>query len=159
MLPSTLPRHCPEASHLQQHRIRYTVHTMPRPTSFTRDILEAALTGLEERRRQLDSQIESVRQMLGRHGGRVIAIAANTAPAPKSRISAAGRARIAAAQRKRWAAKKGTTGARAAKKQGAKTAASKAPRKRRLSAAGRKAISEAARKRWAAVRAAKEAAQ
>ena len=134
--------------------------TMPRPISFTRDILQAALTGLEERRRQLDTQIDAVRQMLGSGRGRVIPIAAGAAAAPaKGRISAAGRARIAAAQRKRWAAKKAAGQTRAVQKPAAKTAAKQASQKPRLSAAGRKAIADAARKRWAAVRAAKKAAE
>lgn len=85
----------------------------------SRDILEAALQGLEMQRQKLDEQISSVRSMLGG--------AARTAPAATKRsasssassssesssegngrkkrvLSAAARKRIAAAQKKRWAA-------------------------------------------------------
>lgn len=89
---------------------------MPRTSTNTpsREILEAALSGLEAQRERLDHQIEEVRGMLGGHGGRTArphAAAANHAQ-PKEKASAnkkrtlspEARKRIAAAQKKRWAA-------------------------------------------------------
>ena len=92
----------------------------------SREILEAALQGLESQREKLDEQISEVRRMLSGRG----AAAKATKPASKtetassaSRRSAArkkralspeARARIAAAQKKRWAKQK-----RAAKKEAA----------------------------------------
>src|SRR5215475_12944329 len=112
----------------------------------TTEILTAAIAGFEAQKKQLDSQIAELRQMLS---------PASTDGAlpepdqPRRKMSAAARRRIAAAQRKRWATQKaGATGRT--------TTLSATPRKkkRRLSAAGRKAIIAATKKRWAAARAA-----
>ncbi len=77
----------------------------------SRDILEAALQGLEAQRNRLDEQIGQVRGMLGGRGGRpakthsakTIASPASTAR-KKRTLSPEARKRIAAAQKKRWAA-------------------------------------------------------
>ena len=78
----------------------------------SREILEAALNGLEAQRQKLDEQIGEVRGMMG--GGRVGRPAKNSRGAQKSAsaapakrkkrvLSAEARKRIAAAQKKRWA--------------------------------------------------------
>jgi hypothetical protein len=110
----------------------------------TAEILNAAIEGLESRKRRIDTEIEAIRHIL--NGG-------NTSPAAtpehhkanRRKMSTAGRKAIAEAQRKRWA--------------NSKSAQSQAPPvtakpKRKLSAAGRRAISEATKKRWALKRAA-----
>ncbi len=70
--------------------------------------LEAALEGLELRRKRLDDEIQQVRELLGRRGrGRPPkAEATKSAPAVrprKRRLNREARKRIAAAQKKRWA--------------------------------------------------------
>jgi len=79
----------------------------------SREILEAALQGLEAHRQKLEEQIAQVRSLIGARGGR-----ASTAthggnetnagrPAGnrgKRTLSPEARKRIAAAQKKRWAA-------------------------------------------------------
>ena len=75
-----------------------------------REILLAALQGLEAQRQKLDEQISEVRSMMG---GRVGRPAKNSAGAQKKEagptkrkkrvLSAEARKRIAAAQKKRWA--------------------------------------------------------
>ncbi len=131
---------------------------MPRPHKLSQEVLEAALDGLQVRRKQIDGQIAEVKRLLGPS-------VRTTAPAPaleapkhgrRSRFSAATRRKMAEAQRRRWTAFKEAQQPPAnAAKVAEKTAAAKksttpealAP-KRRMSAAGRKAIAEAARKRW-----------
>ena len=77
----------------------------------SREILEAALQGLEAQRQKLDEQIGQVRSLLGSRGGR----SSRTAPSGESNskpgahrrkrtLSPEARKRIAAAQKKRWAA-------------------------------------------------------
>ena len=78
----------------------------------TREILEAALQGLEAQRQKLDEQIDQVRAMMGRRVGRPpkgdgaeVDASRRAGPARKKRtLSAEARKRIAAAQKKRWAA-------------------------------------------------------
>jgi hypothetical protein len=66
-----------------------------------RDMLEAALMGLQHRREEIEKKMAELRAMIGGHAPRRTA----SAPARKSRVlSAAARARIAAAQKKRWSA-------------------------------------------------------
>ena len=83
---------------------------MPRSTARpSKEILEAALQGLEAQRDRLDAQIAQVRGMVG--GGRPGRPAKNkssqSGPAANGRkkrtLTAEARKRIAAAQRKRWA--------------------------------------------------------
>ena len=87
---------------------------MARTSAPSREILEAALQGLEAQRQKLEEQLSQVRAMMG---GRVAKPAKSSSgqtssPAPKSgaqgrkrrTLSAEARKRIAAAQKKRWAA-------------------------------------------------------
>ena len=76
----------------------------------SREILEAALHGLETQRQKLDEQIAQVRSLLGRRVGRPPkgngseAAPAGAAPKKRRGLSPEARKRIAAAQKKRWAA-------------------------------------------------------
>jgi hypothetical protein len=77
----------------------------------SREILAAALQGLEAQRQKLDEQIEEVRVLMGRAGRppKGNGAESNTprkASAGRKRrsLSAEARKRIAAAQKKRWAA-------------------------------------------------------
>lgn len=81
---------------------------MDRPKKLNRDILAAALLGLEERRKHIDAKIAEVRaalQLTNTPTGKAIAAAA---PRPSNRkrrkLSPAARKRIAEGQKKRWAA-------------------------------------------------------
>jgi hypothetical protein len=96
-----------------------SVHMAKTSAAPSREILEAALHGLEGQRQKLDEQIAQVRSLLGRRVGRPpksngseAATAASGAAAPKKRrgLSAEARKRIAAAQKKRWAAFRKTQG-------------------------------------------------
>jgi hypothetical protein len=75
-----------------------------------REILEAALHGLEAQKHKLDEQIAQVRSMLGGRAAKPgkaagWAVGGATNGAPRKRIlSPEARQRIAAAQKKRWAA-------------------------------------------------------
>lgn len=78
----------------------------------SREILEAALHGLEAQRQRLDEQIAQVRAMMGRRVGRppkggaadsVAAASHSSTPRKKRTLSPEARKRIAAAQKKRWA--------------------------------------------------------
>ena len=72
---------------------------MPRER-MDRELLQAALVGLERRRNDLAEKISEVRRMLGGRAGPDSAVT-NVSPAPmgrRRRMSAAGRARIAEAQ-------------------------------------------------------------
>jgi hypothetical protein len=75
-----------------------------------REILEAALHGLEIQREKLEEQIAQVRSILGRRVGRppkesgASAEHKTGASRPRRQLSEEARKRIAAAQRKRWAA-------------------------------------------------------
>lgn len=91
---------------------------MPRNSGVpSREILEAALQGLESQRDKLDAQISQVRSLLGNRGpGRPPVSVKRTgssgesgerhsaAKRPKRVLSPEARKRIAAAQKKRWAA-------------------------------------------------------
>jgi hypothetical protein len=106
----------------------------------TKEIVEAAIFGLEEQKRRLDVQIAELRELFPNGHG----TARPNPPAPKKGgMSAVGRKAIAEAQRKRWAAQKAETKATPAPKRA----------KRKLSAAGRAAIVAALKKRWAAKKA------
>ena len=102
-------------------------------------LLEAALIGFEQMKRNVEEKISDIRRQLGSRDG-----TRGTGPGQARRRtrSAAARRRMASAQRKRWAAVK------------AKSNLSKpAGAKRTMSAAARKRIGEAQRKRWALVKA------
>lgn len=115
----------------------------------SRNVIEAAILGLEEKSRQLDEAILELRTQL--NGGSATQPATSTAVTHTARrpMSASARKRIAEAQRKRWAAQKAGT---------AKPAAKKTAKKRVLSPEGRARIIAATKKRWAAIRKAKAAA-
>jgi hypothetical protein len=75
----------------------------------SREILEAALHGLETQKQRLEDHIEQVKSMLGKRLGRSpktgTAGSVTAARSKKKRVlSAEARKRIAAAQKKRWAA-------------------------------------------------------
>jgi hypothetical protein len=84
----------------------------------SREILEAALHGLEAQKQKLDDQIAQVRSMLGRRAGRPAkstatsnaGAASGPATHRKRVLSPEARKRIAAAQKKRWAAFRKTQG-------------------------------------------------
>jgi len=121
----------------------------------SREILSAALVGLEAQREQVDSRIAEVRRMLRARPEATAADGTPQAAAPKARrqrrgMSAAARRRIAEAQRKRWEAYHRAQQTPSTSKKAAGKPAARA--KRRISAAGRKAIADAARKRWAEFR-------
>ena len=86
------------------------IRNMPNPQTPSREILEAALQGLEQQRQKLDDHIAQVRSLLGRRVGRPpkeapAASAVEVKKAPVKRVlSAEARKRIAAAQKRRWAA-------------------------------------------------------
>jgi cell division septum initiation protein DivIVA len=115
--------------------------------TFTKEMIEAAITGFETQKQRIDEQIAELRAMLpsSTNSG---AFSAPSTGLKKPTMSAAGRQAIAEAQRKRWAAAKGEALA--------PKAAGKP--KRKLSAAGRAAIIAALKKRWAAKKAASKKA-
>jgi hypothetical protein len=86
---------------------------MARPLRIQEDpmLLEAALEGLESKRRQIEDQIQQVRQLLGTGGVRRRgrpplkreAPAAHAATRGRRELSAEARRKIAAGQKKRWA--------------------------------------------------------
>jgi hypothetical protein len=106
-----------------------------------RDILEAALIGYEQQKKEIDTKIKQLREHLGGH----IAPAEETVV--KRVMSAATRKRMAAAQQKRWAAKSVDASEIAPK---VEVPTKKATGKRApLSPEARERIAAAQRKRWA----------
>jgi hypothetical protein len=106
-----------------------------------RDILEAALIGYEQQKKEIDTKIEQLREHLSGH----IVPAEETVV--KRVMSAATRKRMAAAQQKRWAAKSADAYEIAPK---VEIATKKATGKRApLSPEARERIAAAQRKRWA----------
>jgi len=120
------------------------------PPKLSTELLTAALTGFEEKKRRLDSKINELRAILS--GSPAKATATPEAPTgTRKKFSAASRRKMALAQKARWAKIRGESEPSApARSEGAKP-------KRKMSAAGRKAISEATKNRWAAFHAAKKA--
>lgn len=114
----------------------------------TPEIINAAILGFEQQKRQIDTKIAELRAMLP---GGSTQTAATPEPTKRKRrkMSAAGRKAIAEAQRKRWAASK-----KAAEPTAPATPKSTKP-KRRISKAGRARMIAATKARWARVRAAK----
>ncbi len=102
-------------------------------------LLEAALIGFEQMKRNVEGQIADIRQQLGSGNGAQVAEPRQTGRRP---LSPAARRRIAAAQKKRWAAIK-------AKSKPSKPVSAK----RTMSLAAREKIAAAQRKRWALVKA------
>jgi hypothetical protein len=110
---------------------------------FTKEIIEAAITGFENQKQNIDARIAELRTML--NGAGTPAGARSSAGKTKRRLSPEAIQRMREGQKRRWAAAKSKSAA----------APAKAPKpKRKLSAAGRKAIVAALKKRWAAKRAA-----
>src|SRR5689334_15185908 len=103
---------------------------MPQTPTFTKEIVEAAIEGLEARRQRNDEQIAELPAMVP--AGTSSTTERSKKRGRPGRLSAEGRAAIAGAQRRRWAKKAGDRGSAASSQKAA-------PRKRRLSAAGRKA--------------------
>jgi hypothetical protein len=111
---------------------------------FTKAMVDAAIRGFEEQKRQIDAEIAALRAMGRESGSATPEPLSGSIKRARRKISAAGRRRMALAQQKRWAAKKAGGSSPAA---GPKT-------KRKLSAAGKKRIIEASKKYWAAKKAA-----
>jgi hypothetical protein len=95
---------------------------MPKTSAPSKELLEAALQGLEAQKQKIDGQIAQVRTLMGQRGGRPAkqsSVSSNTATAAaptggrrRRVLSPEARKRIAAAQKKRWAAfRKGQKGA------------------------------------------------
>jgi hypothetical protein len=104
-------------------------------------LIEAALIGFQQMRRNVEEKIADIRRQLGSGDGTPAAAPSQTG---KHTMSPAARRRIAAAQKKRWAAVK------------AKSKSSKSVQaKRTMSPAARKKIAAAQRKRWALLKAKK----
>jgi hypothetical protein len=114
---------------------------MPRGRS-TADtsLLEAALIGFQQMRRNVEEKIDGIRRQLSGDGTQA------AAPSQTGRrpLSPAARRRIAAAQRKRWAAIKSQL-----------KPAKSVSAKRTMSPAARRKIAAAQRKRWALAKAKK----
>jgi hypothetical protein len=66
------------------------------------DLLEAALSGLQHRKNEIENKMDEIRRMLG--NGHAASSNGTSAVHHRKPLSAAARNRIAAAQRKRWAA-------------------------------------------------------
>ena len=82
---------------------------MPRHPAISREILNAAMEGLEQQKTRIEEQITHVRSLLGiRKRGRppknAAAPEALKQPGKRRKMSAAARKRIGDATRKRWAA-------------------------------------------------------
>lgn len=81
---------------------------MPKTSSAVanRELLTAALEGLQLQRQRIEEQIRKVRELLGVRRGRPPAVktaAKVAAPAKRRTLSAEARKRISMAQKKRWA--------------------------------------------------------
>ena len=76
---------------------------MPRFTLPDREILAAALIGLQKQLSDVDGKIANLRSRIGR-GGSSAAVASAANSNGRRPLSAAARRRIAAAQKRRWAA-------------------------------------------------------
>ena len=115
---------------------------MPTP-KFTNEILEAAITGFEQQKAQIDAKIAALRAMItGGTTANVPVPTPETAKPARKKMSAAARKKISEAVRKAALAKK----AAAVQAPPAKTT------KGKLSAEGRRRIIEANKRMWAARR-------
>src|SRR5450755_3582604 len=113
-------------------------------------VIEAAVVGFEEQKRQIDVQIAELRAMLTNGSARTTA-ATETIPGKRKKFSAAVRRKMALAQKQRWAKIKGES-------EPPTPAPAEPPKpKRKLSAAGKAAIIAATKKMWARKRAAAKA--
>jgi hypothetical protein len=116
------------------------------PTKLSNEVILAAIEGFQSQKKQIDTQIAELRQLL--NGNRTASVAEPATPVRKrKKFSAASRRKMREAQQRRWAAIRG-------EKTKPSAPATKSPKpKRRLSAAGRAAIIAGAKKRWALKRA------
>ena len=115
---------------------------MPTP-KFTNEILEAAITGFEQQKAQIDAKIAELRAMMtGGTTANVPAPTPETAKPARKKMSAAARKKTGEAVRK----------AALAKKAAAVQAPPTQKTKRKLSAEGRRRIIEANKRMWAARR-------
>ena len=110
---------------------------------FMQEILAAALIGFEEQKRNINTKIAELRDMLS--GGSAKTAATAERLPRKRKVSAAARRRMAIAQKARWAKSRGES----------ELPAPAATPRRRISKEGMERIIAATKKRWAAVRAAK----
>jgi hypothetical protein len=116
------------------------------PAKLSNEVILAAIEGFQSQKKQIDTQIAELRQML--NGQRPESATDTVTPVRKRRkFSAASRRKMREAQQRRWAAIRG-------EKTKPSAPSTKSPKlKRRLSAAGRAAIIAATKKRWALKRA------
>jgi hypothetical protein len=116
------------------------------PAKLSNEVILAAIEGFQSQKKQIDTQIAELRQML--NGQRPESATDTVTPVRKRRkFSAASRRKMREAQQRRWAAIRG-------EKTTPSAPATKSPKpKRRLSAAGRAAIIAATKKRWTLKRA------
>jgi hypothetical protein len=78
---------------------------MPKPIITDREILEAALVGLQHSLATVDEKMKELRRQAGGKAARhSVAVASAGATPPRRVVSAAARKRMGAAQKKRWAA-------------------------------------------------------
>jgi hypothetical protein len=110
----------------------------------TQEIIEAAITGFEARKKSIDGQIAELRAM----------IETPTAPAPSSAPAKRGRTKRKVSPKALKRMREGQRRRRAAEKGETPTPVAAEKPKRKLSAAGRKAIVAALKNRWAAKRSA-----
>jgi hypothetical protein len=110
--------------------------------TLTREIIEAAVEGLEVKKLRIDRQLAELRAML--RGTSAAPVHDPSPDRPKRKISAAALQRMREGQQRRWA-----------KVRGEAPALELGKPKRKMSAAGRKAIAAAQKKRWAAKKATK----
>jgi hypothetical protein len=114
-----------------------------------RELIQAAIAGLEAKRKEQEAQVTETRKQLGvlleflqvANGAKPTAPVEAGVPSRKGKMSAAARKSIAMGQKVRWA--------KSHELKAAEEAAPPAPKKRHLSAAGRKAIVAATKRRWA----------
>lgn len=122
--------------------------TMP-TLKITNTMIEAAISGFEAQKSQIDTQIAELRAMLT--GSTVITESESpTSPRKRSKLSAASRKRMAEAQKQRWAKIKGEPATVPVAAVEPKAAEPKT--KRKLSEAGRQNIINALKRRNAAKR-------
>jgi hypothetical protein len=104
-------------------------------------LLEAALIGFQQMRRNVEEKIADIRRQLGSGNGKQATASSQTGRRP---MGPAARRRMAVAQRKRWAAVKAKS-----------KPVTPVSAKRTMSPAARRKIAAAQRKRWALVKAKK----
>jgi hypothetical protein len=76
------------------------------PTKLSKEVILAAIEGFQSQKKQIDTQIAELRQMLNGHRPESVADTA-TPVRQRKKFSAASRRRMREAQQRRWAAVKG----------------------------------------------------